>query len=54
MEKKEKLKLVIKRELLRELKPSDLVPVAGGYTNRTDYSQCCCEPPLTGGGPPPP
>ena len=44
MEKKEKVKLLIKRELLRDLKPSDLVPVAGGYTKRTDYSNCCCDP----------
>lgn len=44
MEKKEKAKLLIRKELLRELKPSDLVPVAGGGTRRTDVSNCCCDP----------
>jgi hypothetical protein len=49
MEKKEKAarKLIIRKELLRDLKPAELIPVAGGCSTATsrgstDASMCCC------------
>ncbi len=54
MEKK-KVKLLIKREMLRELKPAELIPVVGGVSGKTDVSNCCCNPcQMTGSCPPPP
>jgi hypothetical protein len=48
MEKKEKKnrKLLIRREMLRELNPAELIPVAGGRSRAglTDVSNCCCDP----------
>jgi hypothetical protein len=53
MEKK--VKLLIKREVLRELKPAELTPVVGGGSRGTDVSNCCCDPcQMSASCPPPP
>ena len=47
MEKKEKgtRKLLIRKEVLRDLSPAELIPVAGGRTKmQSDFSNCCCGP----------